>query len=141
MIDDFEIAKAFIDKLDSISDLSGIPIVASNDESYEPQVGVPYLRESILRSPEVPFGYSKDTTMIQDGIYQVDVCTPKGEGKWRNLNICGKIKAAFPRKVNISSTLGKSLTVLSCDVGPSRNENDFYVTYISIHYKVLSERI
>lgn len=138
MIDDFKVAKAFIDKLISIPDLSGMPIVAAN-ESYEPQVGVPYLRESILRSPEVPFGYSKDTTMIQDGIYQVDVCTPKGEGKWRNLNICSKIKEAFPRKVSLPG-IGKSLTVLSCDVGPSRNENDFYVTYISIHYKVLSER-
>lgn len=133
MISDFEIAKSLLAKLKTVP---GIPAISIDGEKFVPTVGTPYIREFVLRGRNSHLGLANNSKEIQESIYQIDVLTPKGEGKWRNLKICKDIKTVFSYGLKIPCD-GHKLMVLNCAVGPSRDERDFFVTSNSFDFIVV----
>ena len=128
-IDDFGVAKALVDQLLTVSGAS-LPVV-SQGGTNAPTDGSRYLREFVLPAGASP--QDLQTGVRQNGIYQIDVLTPKSNGKWANLALVGTVKAAFVPAQTYTHN-GQAVKVIS--VGASRLQEDgqYWVTYLSVTF-------
>jgi len=96
MIDDFVTAKALLDKAQAFADLKGLRLCIQG-AAFTPVTTETYLKETFLSNDTDPLGLAADSSDRQDSIYQLDIYTPKDDGKFAGLAVGNEIKAEFPR--------------------------------------------
>jgi hypothetical protein len=96
MIDDFITAKALLDKAQAFADSKGIRLCIQG-AAFTPVTTETYLKETFLSNDTDPLGLAADSSDRQDSIYQLDIYTPKDNGKFSGLAISNEIKTEFPR--------------------------------------------
>jgi hypothetical protein len=109
MIDDFVTAKALLDKAQAFADALIVPdpfdssatVVGARlciqGAAFTPVTTETYLKETFLSNDTDPLGLAADSSDRQDSIYQLDIYTPKDNGKFSGLAISNDIKAEFKR--------------------------------------------
>ena len=96
MIDDFITAKALLDKAQAFAGSKGFRLCIQG-AAFTPTPTEAYLKETFLSNDTDPLGLAADSSDRQDSIYQLDIYTPKDNGKFAGLAISNEIKAEFPR--------------------------------------------
>ena len=127
-IDDFGVAKALTDQLLALAP-SGLPVVTQGKTG--PTGNSRYLRTWVMPASANP--QDLQTGVRQNGIFQIDVMTPKKNGTWFNLETVGLIKNIFVPAQTYTHN-GQAVKVIS--VGASRLQDDgaYWVTYLSVTF-------
>lgn len=126
-VNQFSVAKALLDQLNTIE--SGTLPVVPQDGA--PTDGSQYITEFVLPSDESPADLQ--TGSRQNGVYQVDVRTPKSNGKWQNLAVVGTVKGAFVQS-QIYSHNGQDVKIRWISTSPMRAVGQYWVTSVSVNY-------
>lgn len=133
MIKTFSIAKAYRDKLKTLTTLD----IATQGSSYTPTPDKDYIREFLLSGDTVAVGTAQADSEDTQGIYQIDVCTPRAKGKWANLSLCDTLKAGFPRGRHLIHS-GQYAVTVDVSVSPMRQDDTHNIHSLSIRYRVVA---
>lgn len=135
MLSNLDIKSLLRVHLDTMADK---PQIAYECESFEPNVGVAYLREfdigGLTFSPAYADGYTE-----LPGVYQIDVCTPIKTGtnnNWENLILVDKVVNHFPKNLELTRNDIK-LRFQKVDHSPARAEGGWLIANLSIYYQVI----
>lgn len=135
MINEFKIAQLLRARLASVT---GVPQVITENVTATMLANQSYLREACL------FGETFNPTLDvngmqrQDGVYQIDVCTPKGKGKFEGLSHIETLKAAFKREVAAMVDGDLKINLEGFTTSPARIDGDHFIYSLSIRYTVVS---
>lgn len=91
MLSEFDIAKALRDYLGA---MPNVPQIATEGTAFTPTQGTPYLEEYTLGGDKITPTLSDQSEMIR-GVYQININTPKWQGKWSLLTQANSIMAHF----------------------------------------------
>lgn len=134
MINEYSVSKALLDHLKT---LSGLPALAQENKPFTPVVDSPYIREvdysGVTQTPTL----ASDGFQRKDGIYRVDILTPKDKGKFNGLAYFDLIAAGFGRG-DIEPLDNDKLEITSVTRGQPFSEGEFYVIVASIRYTVIN---
>lgn len=134
MINEFKIAQLLRARLAAVS---GVPAIITENVTATMQPSVSYLREFCL------FGETFNPTLEaggmerQDGVYQIDVCTPKGKGKFEGLAIVETLKSAFQREAGAMTDGALKINLEGSSTSPARIDGEHFVYSLSIRWTVV----
>ena len=117
-----------------LATITGTPIAFPN-VPYTPQAGTTYLRAAFLPADTLQAslgGSGKDET---NGIYQVDVVTPRGSGRPSEVDT---VADAFKRGTVLTYN-SQSLRVRSVSMGPAILDEEWYFIPVSIDFQTYTE--
>lgn len=135
MINERAVSQALLTQLKTVV---GLPfLVVDGGTSYTPNPTVAYCKEYDLSGDTFGQTVSNDGVQRKDGIYQVDVFTPKNGGKWAGLEVCAIIQTAFARGVVLTSD-GQKVKIKDASRSPVRYDNTHQILSLSIGYTALS---
>ena len=107
------------------------------NEFFEPVVGQPYLKEKLMptNSDVVSFGANgaADGTIKDDGLWQITLFYPQGEGTKDAQLMAEAIRVALKPSTQLSYD-GENLTVMRAVIAPGRDEAVWYSIPITIKY-------
>ena len=130
-VSQFGVAKVLLDRLNTIE--SGILPVVPQGGTDAPTDGTQYLREWVLPAGDFPQDLKTGTR--QNGVYQVDVLTPKDQGKAPNLFLVDQVKALFVQsEVLTDSGTGQAVKIRWIDTSSMREEGSYWVSSVSVNY-------
>jgi hypothetical protein len=135
MINERAVSQALLTQLKTVI---GLPfLVVDGGTAYTPIPTVAYCKEYDLSGDT--FGQTVISGGLQrkDGIYQVDVFTPKNAGKWAGLETCALIQTAFPRGLVLTNDSQK-VKIKDASRSPVRYDNTHQIVTLSIGYTALS---
>lgn len=133
MINEKAVSKALLDQLKTVI---GLPaIVTDNGANYTPNPDTPYIREFDLSGDTFAPPINSNGYQRKDGVYQVDVLTPKNKGKWSGLDYCALIQVAFARGIRLA---GDKLIIKEASRSSPRTDSTHYIITLSIGYTALS---
>lgn len=131
MITERDASQALLTQLKTVT---GLPhLVVDGGTGYTPSPTVAYCKEYDLSGDTFSDQVSSNGYQRKDGVYQVDIFTPKNGGKWSALETCALIQTAFPRGLR----LGK-VAIKEVSRSPVRYDNTHQIISLSIGYTVLS---
>lgn len=133
MINEKAVSKALLDQLKTVI---GLPtVVTDNGTAYTPNPDTPYIREFDLSGDTFAPPVNSNGYQRKDGIYQVDVLTPRNKGKWAGLDYCALIQVAFVRGLKLASD---KVTIKEISRSAPRTDSTHYIISLSIGYTALS---
>ena len=117
-----------------LSIMPGLPstVIYENTQA-EPTVDEIYLRAWLLPVPTQYLCVGKDTEGYYQGIYQVDVLGPQGNGWASVYAMSDTVIAHFPRGLLLTYG-GKNVRIERAYPSPGRQEDNRYKIVISIDY-------
>jgi hypothetical protein len=134
MINEFKIAQLLRARLAAVT---GVPQVITENVTATMLANQSYLREACL------FGETFNPTLEaggmqrQDGVYQIDVCTPKGKGKFEGLAHIETLKAAFKREAGAMVDGDLRINLEGSTTSPARTEQDHFIYSLSVRWMVV----
>lgn len=135
MINERAISQALLTQLKTVV---GLPnLVVDGGKEYTPNPTVPYCKEYDLSGDTFGQTVTNGGMQRKDGIYQVDVCTPKNGGKWAALETCALIQTVFARGVVLTND-GQSIKIKDASRSPVRYDSTHQIISMSIGYTALS---
>ena len=134
MINEFKIAQLLRLRLMAVT---GVPQVITENVTATMLADQPYLREACLFGETFNPTLEADGMQRQDGIYQIDVCTPKGKGKFEGLAHIETLKAAFKREAGAMVDGSLRINLEGSTTSPARTEQDHFIYSLSIRYTVV----
>jgi len=137
MIDDFITAKALLDKAQAFADLKGFRLCIQG-AAFTPVTTETYLKETFLSNDTDPLGLAADSSDRQDSIYQLDIYTPKDNGKFSGLAISNEIKAEFPRASFIYESAEQKVQVSNVSAAMLQANKTHNMVSLSIDLVVLA---
>ena len=137
MIDDFITAKALLDKAQLFADAQGFRLCIQGAQ-FKPLPTETYLKETFLSNDTDPLGMAIGASERQESIYQLDIYTPKDNGKFQSLLISNDIKAEFPRGSFVTHTPTQTVQIsnVSSVILPANNTHN--MTSVSVDLIVLA---
>jgi hypothetical protein len=134
VIDNFEgkIYRALIERLNTMT--GGFAIVEP-DETFTPDVNECHLIVTDIRNPLVDSYTGFSSADKHEGTLQVDVCAPLGWNHAQIMGVANKIRAHFPKGLNLSYG-GASLFVKTTpqSLGSSYRDGSFNRLPVSINW-------
>jgi hypothetical protein len=131
MLNEFDIAKALRDHLASIQNM---PPIATEGVKFKPTIGQSWLAEFCLGGEQHSPSTSETTSIIR-GVYQIDVNTPSGGGKWSTLKYADQVLNHFIElKSNPLNTNSAKIYVTNAGRSPIVVDGDWLKVSISIYY-------
>jgi hypothetical protein len=133
-MNEFKIAQLLRARLAAVV---GVPAIISENVTATMLASQSYLREACL------FGETFNPTLEaagasrQDGVYQIDVCTPKGKGKFEGLAVVELLKAAFQRQAAAMVDGDLRINLEGSTTSPARTEQDHFIYSLSIRWTVV----
>jgi len=134
MINEFKIAQLLRARLSTVT---GVPTVITENVTATMQPALSYLREACLFGDTFNPALAADGMQRQDGIYQIDICTPKGKGKFEGLATVEKLKAAFKRQPSAMVDGDLRINLEGSTTSPARTEQDHFIYSLSIRWTVV----
>jgi hypothetical protein len=135
MINERAVSQALLTQLKTVI---GLPhLVVDGGTAYTPSPTVAYCKEYDLSGDTFGQTVTNDGVQRKDGIYQVDVFTPKNSGKWAGLETCALIQTAFARGVVLTNDSQK-VKIKDASRSPVRYDNTHQIISISVGYTALS---
>jgi hypothetical protein len=101
------------------------------------QPTTPYLREACLFGETFNPTLEAEGMARQDGIYQIDVCTPKGKGKFEGLAHIETLKAAFKREARAMTDGDLRINLEGSTTSPGRVDGEHFVYSLSVRWTVV----
>jgi len=135
MINERAVSQALLTQLKTVI---GLPhLVVDGGTAYTPSPTVSYCKEYDLSGDTFGQTVANDGVQRKDGIYQVDVFTPKNGGKWAGLETCALIQTAFSRGLVLTND-GQKVKIKDASRSPVRYDNTHQIISISVGYTALS---
>lgn len=135
MINERAISQALLTQLKTVV---GLPhLVVDGGTAYTPSPNTAYCKEYDLSGDTFSAAIPANGYQQKDGIYQVDVCTPKNGGKWSAQELCALIQTAFPRGLILAND-GQSLKIKEVSRSSTRYDNTHQIISLSIGYTAIS---
>lgn len=133
MISIFSLSKAFDDYLQTFNDL---PAYYVQGETAEPNADEKHLKGFLLNAENFTQFYSAQSPVRQDGLFQIDIRTPKSFGKWENYSLVDLVQSKFQINMILQNNNQKVKVKKISASKLSDDEENFYVTSVSIFYVV-----
>ncbi len=133
-ISEIDLQSALNQQLSSLMDQ--IPIAWENAK-YQPEVGTPYLRATLLPAETAVATLGPNNFLEHKGIFQVDCVYPLGEGWGPAKAMAAQIVALFRTGTRLSYN-GISILCEKAWPGPGL-PGDYYVIPVSIRYSCYSD--
>lgn len=87
-----------------LGSMSNVPDIAWPNITYSPEPDVMYLRPNNLPIDPVKIGVSDVDSFRRDGLYQIDVFSPKNAGAGAANSMAGSVYAHFPVGLELFTT-------------------------------------
>ena len=120
-----------------LGNIAGLPAIITENVTATMQPTVSYLREFVLFGDTFELSLAADGAQRQDGIYQVDVCAPKGQGRPAALDIVEKVKAGFSRQPAAIVASGIKINLEGSQLSAARIDGEHFVYSLSIRWTVV----
>lgn len=133
-MNEFKIAQLLRARLAAVA---GVPAIISENVTATMQPALSYLREACLFGETFNPSLAADGMQRQDGIYQIDVCTPKGKGKFEGLSVAELLKAAFRRQPAAMVDGDLRINLEGSTTSPARTEQDHFIYSLSVRWTVV----
>ena len=133
-MNEFKIAQLLRARLAAVT---GVPAIISENVQATMQPAASYLREACLFSETFNPTLEVGGMERQDGIYQIDICTPKGKGKFEGLAVVELVKAAFQRQPAAMTDGALKINLEGSSTSPARTEEEHFVYSLSIRWTVV----
>jgi len=117
-----------------LSTLAGSPSIAYENNDFDEQSGTEYLRATWLPAESAQASLGDTGKDRHDGLYQVDVFTPKDEG---SSTFVDAIADHFKRGTILTQNL-VNLRIVSVSVETARTEDNFYQVPVTIRYQTFT---
>lgn len=127
MINTFDTAKALIDQINTIS---GVTVVHQGGTNA-PTDGNQYLRTWVM--PAATNVVTLQTGERQNGIFQIDVLTPKSQSPFVNKALVDIVRALFPQTSTYTND-GQTVKVMKTDVSEVMESGSYWFTAVSVNY-------
>jgi hypothetical protein len=134
MINEFKIAQLLRARLQTVG---GVPAIITENVTATMQPSVSYLREFCLFGETFDLALEANGMQRQDGVYQIDVCTPKGKGKFEGLAHVETLKAAFQRQPAAMTDGSLKINLEGSSTSPARIDGEHFVYSLSIRFTVI----
>lgn len=135
MINERAVSQALLTQLKTVV---GLPhLVVDGGVAYTPSPTISYCKEFDLSGDTFSESVNVNGVQRKDGIYQVDVLTPKNSGKWQALEICALIQTAFARGVELVIDTQR-VQIREATRSSVRYDNTHQIITLSIRYTALS---
>ena len=108
--------------------LAGLPSVHWENQHFEPQDGLPFLRETMMPADE-PLTANNERTAF--GVYQLDVFIPTGTSISAGENLADSIKELFRPAQIVSGVKLEKAVVLQGSLDPP-----WYIIPVRVDYRV-----
>lgn len=137
MSDNFEIRAALRQRLLTVP---GLPAGREwENEKYDPVVGTPWLRETLMPSGTVPASFGGqgigDGLLRDDGLWQITLFYPAGQGTKTADMMAKAVASAFrPGQSGVISYAGRIVMCRRAEVGKAIQEPDWYGLPITVSY-------
>lgn len=110
--------------------MSGLPPVAYENQPYTPVTGTLFLRENLLPADIDALTVADGDSMQYNGIYQVTVFAPAGEGAATGRAMAESVALHFKRGTAVPG--GR---VLSVSIAAAQQDGGWYQIPVSINYR------
>jgi Bacteriophage related domain of unknown function len=116
-----------------LATMVGLPEVAWPNIDFDFEVDKLYVRPQVAISRTTPIGVGDDDGDLLQGMYQVDVFSPKGEGVRRGLDLAQNIADHFPKGLELSTSDG-IVRMSNSDIQSGGNVGSHFQIILSIYY-------
>lgn len=96
-----DVAKALLDRAATLTHGSPVMKKAMPDLSFTPDAGKPYFRIDLFRN--APFWQALNTGKIDQGLMQITVVWPEGQGIIKASSAADAVMAHFPKGLRLNS--------------------------------------
>lgn len=120
-----------------LGSIANLPTIITENVSATMQPTLSYLREFVLFGDTFELGLAADGPQRQDGIYQVDVCVPKNQGRPAALDIVEKVKAGFQRQAPAITVGSLKINLEGTQLSSGRTDGEHFVYSLSIRWTVV----
>ena len=117
--------------------VTGVPAIITENLAATMIKDNSYLREACLFGETFNPTLEAEGMQRQDGVYQIDVCTPKGKGKFEGLAHIETLKAAFKREAGAMVDGDLRINLEGSSTSPARTEQDHFIYSLSIRWTVV----
>lgn len=117
--------------------VAGVPAIITENVTATMQPTTSYLREACLFGETFNPTLETEGMARQDGIYQIDVCTPKGKGKFDGLAHIETLKAAFKREARAMTDGALKINLEGSTTSPGRVDGEHFVYSLSVRWTVV----
>lgn len=119
--------------------LSGTHDIAWQNINYEPAADTLFLRPTNIPVDPLPIGLQNSSSMLRNGIFQVDVFAPKNKGVKTALNKADSISAHFARGTELFTATDQfKIRILKVAVEVGDIVGSHYAVPVLIHYSALT---
>ena len=119
-----------------LNDMTGKPPIAWPNDGYEPTIGTLYARPTNLQGDT----FAETQNDRTNGIYQIDIFAPSGEGKGEANTMADLIADRFKQDTEITYT-GQTVRIQTCSMSNvSNTDNGWYQVMIEAQYYSFSAR-
>ena len=139
MIKDSITALAMQTKAKGIVDSLGYLFIPSGAQ-VDDLAGASYVQEKMLVNTKDSVGLGGGSSDIQRPIYQLNVCTPKGESRYNNRDLVELITSQFNKAEYISNG-NQSIQIQTVDTSDIMYLEAHLVTAISVNLTVLANNV
>lgn len=130
-----DIQNALASKLNT---LPGLPDVAWSNVKYDPIEGTEYIEETVLPSDTEQAGMGLSGVNEDLGTYQINIRTPKNQGRARSNELADSIADHFSRGTTLTSG-SVSLRLNAPSIGVGTAEDVFYMVPVRIRYQTFTQ--
>ena len=112
-----------------LQQLANLPPVAwQNGPTFEPPVGESWLEEYDMSAGTDELSLSLSGSRKKDGIYQINVYTPTGQGRYKSYDFTDPLTELY------RAYKQGGLVITDCSRGKERNEGNFFKTVFEVYY-------
>lgn len=112
---------------------------AFEGRKYEPSVGQSWAKVTNLPTRRDKYGISSVGTVVSAGIYQVDLCWPKGSGTGEMLAAVDQLMAAFRPHTTISNA-DQKIKIRRVRRTQIREETAWQSVSVDIYYRASTQQ-
>jgi hypothetical protein len=135
MINERAVSQALLNQLKTVI---GLPnLVVDGGAAYTPSPAVSYCKEFDLSGDTFSESVNANGVQRKDGIYQVNIFTPKNAGKWQALEISALIQTVFARGIELVND-SQRVQIRETTRSSVRYDNTHQIITLSIRYTALS---
>lgn len=118
------------------NDMTGKPPIAWSNSGYTPTKGTMYARPTNLQGSS----FAETEQDRTDGIYQIDIIAPSGEGKAEANTMADLIADRFKQDTEITYTSAKVTSKMVSKRDGVNNNDGWYVVIVEIVYYAYTAR-
>lgn len=117
--------------LTRLSVMPGVPSIAVENIDFKPDAGTLYFRTTLLPAPTVQASLGSSGMDVSEGILQVDIFIPDGQGKSPQADAV----ADWFKRGTVLTQNSLSVRIVSASIAPGFKDETFYIIPVEIRWQ------